>query len=181
MAKNVIEIYSKKAQEIIQANEAELQKLRDEITAQEGKIAEAEAEMESAMKVADQDSWKKANNKKRDASDSIEWSKRRLAILKKNPIIDEAELDRVQNEITAYQKSISDDAAKRVKDLIAQAQKILADAIAEINSGNSVKAKYAVNIAKTGDNAMQSKARPFDTGSFASVRNHFERADNNLA
>ena len=53
MAKNVIESYSKKAQEILAKYNAELQKLKETITAQEGEIAQAEDEMEKAMEIAD--------------------------------------------------------------------------------------------------------------------------------
>lgn len=175
MAKNVIESYSKKAQEILAKYNAELQKLKETITAQEGEIAQAEDEMEKAMEIADENAWKKANAKKHEAEDSIEWNKRRAQVLKDSALIDAEEYSKVKAEIAAQQDQISAEANTKARELLSQAEKILADAENEIRSGNNVLDVYARQIVKS-ENPVLSQ-----TGSLAGARAHIGRAVNVLS
>lgn len=175
MAKNVIETYSKKSQEILTKYNAELQKLQESITAQEGVISQAEDEMEKAMETADESAWKKANAKKHEAEDSIEWNKRRAQVLKDSALIDAEEYNKVKAEIAAQQDQISAEANTKARELLSQAEKILADAENEIRSGNNVLDVYARQIVKSENPVLG------QTGSLAGARAHIGRAVNVLS
>ncbi len=175
MAKNVIETYSKKAQEILTKYNAELQKLQESITAQEGVISQAEDEMEKAMEVADESAWKKANAKKHEAEDSIEWNKRRAQVLKDSSIIDAEEYSKVKAEIGAQQEQIHADAAAKARELLSQAEKILADAESDIRAGNGVLDVYAKQIVKSESPVLG------QTGNLAGAKAHIGRAVNALS
>lgn len=177
MAKNVIESYSKKAQEILAKYNAELQKLKETITAQEGVIAQAEDEMEKAMEIADENAWKKANAKKHEAEDSIEWNKRRAQVLKDSALIDAAEYDKVKAEIEAQKEQISAEAKAKVGELLSQAEKILADAESEIRSGNGVLDVYAREIVKSAASVLIQSGGE----NLAGAKAHIGRAQNALS
>ena len=176
MAKNVIETYSKKAQEILAKHNAELQKLQEAIKAQEGVIVQAEDEMEKAMEIADENAWKKANAKKHEAEDSIEWNERRAQVLKDSSIVDAEEYSKVKAEIGAQQEQIHADASAKARELLSQAEKILADAESDIRAGNCVLDVYARQIVKSESPVCPSTS----TCNLAGAKAHIGRAQNAL-